>query len=47
MPRPGRITLDGIDVRELRKSDLRAQIALVSQEAIFFDDSIANNIRLS
>ncbi|MFP4157161.1 MAG: ABC transporter ATP-binding protein [Opitutales bacterium] len=43
----GRITLDGIDVRELRKRDLRAQVALVSQEAILFDDSIANNIRLS
>lgn len=42
----GRITLDGIDLRELRKSELREQVALVSQEAILFDDTIANNIRL-
>ncbi len=42
----GRITLDGIDLRDIRKSDLRSQVALVSQEAILFDDTIANNIRL-
>lgn len=42
----GSVTLDGIDVRELSKHDLRAQIALVSQDSILFSDTIANNIRL-
>lgn len=40
----GAVLVDGIDVREILKSDLRAQIALVSQEAILFSDTIANNI---
>lgn len=42
----GSITLDGIDVRELSKQDLRSQIALVSQESLLFSDTIANNIRI-
>jgi len=40
----GRITLDGVDIREYRLADLRRQIALVSQDVILFDDTIANNI---
>jgi subfamily B ATP-binding cassette protein MsbA len=43
----GSVTLDGVDVRELSKQDLRSQIALVSQESLLFSDTIANNIRLS
>ncbi|MFQ3224314.1 MAG: subfamily B ATP-binding cassette protein MsbA [Lentimonas sp.] len=43
----GSITLDGTDLRDVLKADLREQIALVSQEAILFDDTIANNIRMS
>ncbi len=43
-PTEGRITLDGTDIRELRLSDLRRQIALVSQEITLFNDTIANNI---
>ena len=42
----GSVTLDGVDVRDLSKQDLRAQIALVSQESLLFSDTIANNIRL-
>ncbi len=42
----GTVRLDNHDVREVRKSELRAQIALVSQDAILFSDTIANNIRL-
>lgn len=42
----GNITIDGVDVRDLRKSALRAHIALVSQEALLFSDTIANNIRI-
>ena len=42
----GSIELDGIDLRNLSKSTLRQEIALVSQEAILFEDTIANNIRI-
>lgn len=42
----GIVRIDGVDVREVLKADLRAQIALVSQEALLFSDSIANNIRI-
>ncbi|MBY5993875.1 lipid A export permease/ATP-binding protein MsbA [Ferrimonas balearica] len=40
----GRITIDGVDVRDVTLSSLRSQIALVSQQVILFNDSIANNI---
>jgi ATP-binding cassette, subfamily B, bacterial MsbA len=40
----GRIMLDGYDLEELRLNNLRANIALVSQDVVLFDDSIANNI---
>lgn len=40
----GRILLDGYDLEELKLSSLRASIALVSQDVVLFDDSIANNI---
>ena len=42
----GSVTLDDMDVREISKQDLRAQIALVSQESLLFSDTIANNIRI-
>ncbi len=40
----GRITIDGIDVRELSFADLRAQMALVSQDVFVFRLTIAENI---
>ncbi|MFZ5594488.1 MAG: lipid A export permease/ATP-binding protein MsbA [Pseudomonadota bacterium] len=40
----GRITLDGHDIRDLALESLRNQIALVGQEVILFNDTIANNI---
>jgi subfamily B ATP-binding cassette protein MsbA len=43
-PTAGEILLDGIPTRELRLASLRAQIALVSQDVVLFDDSIAANI---
>jgi subfamily B ATP-binding cassette protein MsbA len=43
----GSVTLDGVDIRELSKAELRSQIALVSQESLLFSETIANNIRLS
>ena len=43
-PGAGQILLDGVDIREYRLHDLRAQISLVSQEVVLFNDSIRNNI---
>ncbi|MGE0383930.1 MAG: lipid A export permease/ATP-binding protein MsbA [Gammaproteobacteria bacterium] len=40
----GAILLDGIDTREFTLSALRAQIALVSQDVVLFNDTIRNNI---
>ena len=40
----GRVTINGADLRELSLPDLRARIALVTQEPFLFDDTIAANI---
>ena len=40
----GSILLDGIDIRELTLKSLRENIALVSQEIVLFNDSVAANI---
>lgn len=40
----GEILLDGEPVDHYRLDDLRRQIALVSQDVVLFDDTIANNI---
>ncbi len=42
----GSISIDGIDIREFNTNDLRQRIAIVSQEPVLFDDTIAENIRL-
>jgi ATP-binding cassette, subfamily B, bacterial MsbA len=43
-PTSGAIELDGINLEELSLSDLRRQIAFVSQDVILFNDSIAANV---
>ena len=40
----GAVTLDGIDVSRLDPADLRAEIALVPQDAFIFVASVADNI---
>ncbi len=40
----GRITIGGIDVRDVTLESLRSQIALVSQETALFDDTVRGNI---
>jgi subfamily B ATP-binding cassette protein MsbA len=40
----GRVTLDGVDVRELGLASLRDAIAYVGQEALLFDDTALANI---
>jgi len=43
-PTSGRVLLDGHDVREYRLADLRRQIALVDQNVVLFNASVADNI---
>jgi subfamily B ATP-binding cassette protein MsbA len=38
------VLLDGVDIRDYRLHDLRAQISLVSQDVVLFNDTIRNNI---
>ena len=43
-PVRGRITLDGRDLQSLTLASLRANIALVSQDVVLFNDTVAANI---
>lgn len=43
-PTAGRLLIDGIDIQSYTLASLRAQIGIVSQEVVLFDDSIRNNI---
>ncbi len=43
-PGAGRILVDGVDVADLRLASLRANIALVSQDIVLFNDTVAANI---
>jgi ATP-binding cassette, subfamily B, bacterial MsbA len=43
-PTEGVVLVDGRDVREYRRADLRRQVSLVSQDVKLFDDTIRNNI---
>lgn len=45
-PASGRVTLDGIDLRQLAKADLRSRIAVVPQMPALFHGTIADNIRV-
>ena len=41
----GRITIGGVDLRHIRRSDLRRHIGLVLQEPFLFSQTIGENIR--
>ena len=43
-PKAGSITVDGTDISSVTQSSLRQHLALVSQETILFDDTVAANI---
>jgi len=45
-PSEGRVTLDGVDLRDLHPKDLRRAIVMVTQEAYLFSGSVADNIAL-
>jgi subfamily B ATP-binding cassette protein MsbA len=40
----GRIAIDGVDVRDYTLASLRAQIGIVTQETILFNETVAHNI---
>ena len=43
-PNAGRLTIDGVDIRDLKLKSLRALIGIVTQDTVLFNDSIRNNI---
>jgi subfamily B ATP-binding cassette protein MsbA len=43
-PDSGRISIDGVDLQEVRLESLRRQIGIVTQETVLFDDTVRNNI---
>jgi ABC-type multidrug transport system fused ATPase/permease subunit len=43
-PRAGRITIDGIDLRDVRQASLRRQLGIVPQEGFLFAGTVAENI---
>jgi len=43
-PNQGRVTIDGVDVRDMPLQALRALIGLVTQDTVLFDDTVRNNI---
>ncbi len=45
-PRSGRVTLDGVDLRQLPDAVLRSEIIVITQENFLFEGSVADNIRL-
>lgn len=44
LPQSGRITLDNLPIEEIALTDLRRQIAFVSQDVVLFNDSVAANV---
>ena len=43
----GSISIDGTDIRKLTKDKLRSFMGIVTQEAILFNDTVANNLRIA
>jgi ATP-binding cassette subfamily B protein len=41
----GRIAIDGVDIRDMRKADLRSRLGLVLQDTFLFADTVMENIR--
>ena len=42
----GQITIDGVDIKNISKENLRQLVGIVTQEAILFNDTVANNLCL-
>jgi ATP-binding cassette subfamily B protein/subfamily B ATP-binding cassette protein MsbA len=44
-PAAGSVTINGVDLRSMRRRELRERIGVVTQETLLFDDTVADNIR--
>ncbi len=44
VPAKGEVLIDGHDIRDIKLKSLRAQLALVSQDVVMFDGTIAENV---
>ena len=42
----GSITIDGVDVKDIKKKSLLGLMGIVTQDSILFNDTVANNIKL-
>jgi ATP-binding cassette, subfamily B, bacterial len=45
-PGAGRVTLDGVDLRDLPDQTLRQEVVLITQESFLFEGTVMENIRL-
>lgn len=45
-PDAGRVSLDGVDLRELSNEDLRRAVVMVTQEAYLFSGTVIENMRI-
>ena len=43
----GSISIDGTDIRQFTKNDLRSLMGIVTQDSILFNDTVANNLRIA
>lgn len=43
-PSQGQVLLDGVNIKDLRRTALRRQFAVVSQDIVLFDGSLADNV---
>jgi ATP-binding cassette subfamily B protein/subfamily B ATP-binding cassette protein MsbA len=43
-PTSGRVTIEGVDLRDVRLRELRSRVGLVSQEILLLNDTVASNI---
>ncbi|HSB46118.1 MAG TPA: lipid A export permease/ATP-binding protein MsbA [Nitrospira sp.] len=43
-PTTGQILIDGVDIQSCTLASLRAQIGIVAQDVVLFDDTVSNNI---
>ena len=46
-PDEGRVTMNGVDLRQYRLDDLRGRIALVAQDTYLFNDSLRANVMVA
>ncbi|MEY3836046.1 MAG: hypothetical protein RI989_1474, partial [Bacteroidota bacterium] len=43
-PTSGSINIDGVAITHLKTKSLRAHMGMVTQDALLFNDTVANNI---